>query len=398
MASDSQSKSGGGCLGCGALLLFALLGAGSWIVLPGRDWNQALSEMVKGARQAMAELPVDPAVTDPVHAPTDQGSDSGQSGRKRGDAADQRQTTAPEAPRRLSVDTFVATPVGGTLEFDCPKCGRVLRWAKPKLDASWTCCYFDCPDHCRRPVVAFERLANGTWRELPVRDCLDVRGSLQGGLVKLDCPQCGKVEWAYISTEPQGLCIPCRNTSCRHLLLYCGVDETGHRRAMPDYFEGINRNAKLADYVEIWKVQVAGFRYNHLKVTSGNRTWQTAGETWKTGTGVCRDSATLLADWLCAAGYDARIAVGSVRGPGPGGGGLHAWVAVIDKATGKQYVLESTYEYLNPRMRVPPLAELATEYYPEFQFLPGRYMGRDISGWTGDYVNGWYFTTNISRN
>jgi hypothetical protein len=88
--------------------------------------------------------------------------------------------------------------------------------------------------------------------------------------------------------------------------------------------------------------------------------WQTGPGTLARGVGDCDDSAILLADWLIARGFDARVALGQADGQG------HAWVVVL--LEGKTYLLESTAEPPVETKDLLVVGETTTRYTPEMLF------------------------------
>ena len=119
---------------------------------------------------------------------------------------------------------------------------------------------------------------------------------------------------------------------------------------------------KLEEMVAIWKAVLKRVRYaKDLEGLRGNMdTWQLAKETWEYKNGDCEDSSVLLADWLIARGFDARVVIGTTAD-----GSGHAWVVVtLDGAT---YILESTDA--RPDLRnLPYAATLRRNYIPRYQF------------------------------
>jgi uncharacterized protein YaeQ len=101
-------------------------------------------------------------------------------------------------------------------------------------------------------------------------------------------------------------------------------------------------------------------RYDHPKADLDRPGWQTPEQTNEIGTGVCRDTAVLLAAWLRHAGKDVRVVTGlSDNEP-------HAWVILKDGEA--RYLFESAID-ANMTRRYPPRLELATKYWPnEMQF------------------------------
>jgi len=111
-------------------------------------------------------------------------------------------------------------------------------------------------------------------------------------------------------------------------------------------------------------------RYRRLDV------WQRASQTWALRRGDCEDSALMIADWLRANGFDAKVVIGLAEGEG------HAWVVL--HADGIDYVLEGTGGPMNYH-RVPPRAAAQPDYFPEAQFDPTGIWYRLGKAWTADY-------------
>lgn len=391
MAKDQGSQGGCGCLGCGGLLLGALMLGAIGMLFPSLDWNRVFAEMAQGARTALNEGQPQPTLPDPVQPAEPHPLDP----------ADPQQLPSEAASGTgsgLTAEAFSAIPAGGKVKIDCPKCGRQLLFRKTGSNHDADCVSFPC-DHCRKPVMAFEKRTARSWNVLPIGDRVTL-GSIQtGGMFPFSCGTCGHSQWSYLPSGPAGGRVVCERPSCRHLLLWYERDESGKRRVMPGYFQGFSPDPSEKDWASIWLLQLARFRYNHAKLESRDPLWQTSASTWRTGTGVCRDSATLLADWLRSAGHDARIVTGQMRGGWLSSGDGHAWVVLVDGDTGKQYLLETTGESQESRMRTPPLASLkAGEYMPEHQIVPTGYRGREKNAApAGEYNTGWYETPDTLR-
>ena len=293
--------------------------------------------------------------------------------------------------RTLTLEAFLSTPTGRTLSFDCPKCGRGLQFAKPGTAAA-RCKYWTFPcQACNRPAAAFSFDEDGMASELQLSDGgVDVIVK-RGGIARIRCPHCSATDQVCIAphTQQKLLC-----KSCSRLLAYVACDENNQGRVLPHFFEGFKPRVPVGGWEDVWKSQLLGFHYTEAKRDRGDRFWQTSAYTWELKTGVCRDSAVLLADWLHAEGYNARVVVGQVQGSKwPGGGGSHAWVVIGDATSSKEYLLESTRVTQSFPLRTPPLAETMTDYFAEYQFQSDGYRGRTSTGWTGDYERGWYFTS-----
>lgn len=97
------------------------------------------------------------------------------------------------------------------------------------------------------------------------------------------------------------------------------------------------------------------------KQYAGNlEVWQSSKEAYKRLNGDCEDHALLLADWLIALGYDARVTIGTMDGEG------HAWVTLFKN--GKAFLLESTKKSIRRSIKAYPLASLFRQYRPTFMF------------------------------
>ena len=179
------------------------------------------------------------------------------------------------------------------------------------------------------------------------------------------------------------------------------IDENGRKRHLHEYFGEYawqNESAVVANkasFVDLWLKQLSHFTYDHHKIYMEDPTWQSVSCTWHTEKGVCRDSATVLADMLEQEGYDARMVVGFVDGPSWGTAGGHAWVGLVDKKSGKEYLLESTGETQGSRMRTPPLYALQAakeHYYSEMQIVNSGYYTKADASQACGLSKGWTFT------
>lgn len=176
-------------------------------------------------------------------------------------------------------------------------------------------------------------------------------------------------------------------------------DEAGRVRHLHEYFgeypwasDGTLDSMQNHDVMSLWLLQLQYFDYDHDKIRRQDETWQSVPYTWQHERGVCRDSATLLADMLAAVGYDARLAVGDLVEPPnlfPGPDTGHAWVVVRDPDTGCEYLLESTQETWDRNLRVPPRTFTLPEYIPEMQVTKDFYLTRQEETSTTTYTDGW---------
>ena len=120
--------------------------------------------------------------------------------------------------------------------------------------------------------------------------------------------------------------------------------------------------SKLEEMFYIWKAVLNRVRYaKDLEGLNGNLdTWQLADETWDYKNGDCEDSSILLADWLIARGFDARVVIGTTDEREG-----HSWCVVA--LDGTTYILETTGA--KPDIKQPPYAaKLGRRYLPRFQF------------------------------
>ena len=90
--------------------------------------------------------------------------------------------------------------------------------------------------------------------------------------------------------------------------------------------------------------------------------WQTSMESFINLRGDCEDHAIALADWLIGQGYDAKVAIGTVKFKGQPAGG-HAWVVLFKD--GKEYLLEATRKQ---KWNLLPLAKTLPYYFPTEMF------------------------------
>ena len=126
--------------------------------------------------------------------------------------------------------------------------------------------------------------------------------------VSLECPNCHR-PYAMLAVDTKGR--------------YHYVNEYLTGYCPPAHFPaGISR---LNEMLLIWNSVVRGMRYvpDSADGNEDNDAWQTAAETQQLGTGDCEDSSILLADWLIARGFEARVALGHYAERGG-----HAWVIV----------------------------------------------------------------------
>ena len=131
-------------------------------------------------------------------------------------------------------------------------------------------------------------------------------------------------------------------------------------------------NAYLNGYVpykteSVWQpleVLRLYFKYKKDDVIYNKRpeVWQTSKESFINLRGDCEDHAITLADWLIGQGYDARVAIGTVKFRSQPVGG-HAWVILFQD--NKEYILEATRKQ---KWNLLPLASTLTNYFPTQMF------------------------------
>ncbi len=154
---------------------------------------------------------------------------------------------------------------------------------------------------------------------------------------------------------------------------------TDRRYRRPPWFLKGYQPRSIRNPLDAWLTVLTRVRYaDDFQRFGWGEIWQTAEETYRMRQGDCEDSAILLADWLTASGYKARVATGQHQGGG------HAWVVVW--AGGHSYVLEPTGGRGNYR-RVPPRASISTDYVPASQFDRTGIWFRTSPDWTAEYDN-----------
>ncbi len=198
------------------------------------------------------------------------------------------------------------------------------------------------------------------------------------------CTLCQKGQACQIPRHTRTLSLECPN--CHRVYAMVAADSHGRFRYANEYLTGYappahfpKGQSKLAELMTIWRTVASGCRYTADAGDDDNDAWQTAQETQALGTGDCEDSAILLADWLIARSFQARVALGRYAERGG-----HAWVVV--RLDGKDYLLEST-EGASHAQRPPLLEEVGSRYVPELLFDPQAFYTskQDAGAWKGDY-------------
>jgi len=198
------------------------------------------------------------------------------------------------------------------------------------------------------------------------------------------CSLCGHGQSCEIPRHTRSLSLTCPN--CNRIYAVLAADSQGRFRYMNEFLTGYQPPAyfrptlsRQSELMTIWQAVVRECRYTADTGTADNDAWQTALETQTLGTGDCEDTAILLADWLIARGFQARVAIGRYAERG-----CHAWVVVrLDK---QDYLLEST-EGASYARQPPLLAEMGSRYVPELLFDKDAFYTRmdNAETWNGDY-------------
>jgi transglutaminase-like putative cysteine protease len=158
-----------------------------------------------------------------------------------------------------------------------------------------------------------------------------------------------------------------------------GIDRQRQYHRPPWFLRGYQPE-EVSDPLAAWLFVLTNCRYvDDMEQFGYREVWQLGEETYQTRQGDCEDLAILLADWLEAAGFEARVVLGDTDGSG------HAWV--VWRQDGQEYLLEATGGRGNYR-RVPPRTEFATDYQPQVQFDRAGVWFRTSGKWTGEYYEG----------
>ncbi|QIF00758.1 transglutaminase domain-containing protein [Roseimicrobium sp. ORNL1] len=207
------------------------------------------------------------------------------------------------------------------------------------------------------------------------------------------CVLCGKLQACRAAKQGYVLGLQCTRCSRIYAMVAPGMD--GRYRYVNEFLEGykppvkhLNDPSRRVELMTIWQTVTAGCRYttdigsiqHSSKGGPAREIWQTARETEKLGRGDCEDSAILLTDWLLARGFDARVALGLLLGPGGGG---HAWVVV--RLDNTEYLLEPT-EGANGAQRLLTISEAGPRYAPLVLFDRNSfYIRPQPTRWDGSY-------------
>jgi hypothetical protein len=138
-----------------------------------------------------------------------------------------------------------------------------------------------------------------------------------------------------------------------------GVDRQHH--FVNAYLEGFRPFRTEQLWVPLYTIaHKLEYQRDHLQYPGLNEVWQSSRQAFYNTRGDCEDHALILADWMIAMGYDARVVLGDFDGEG------HAWVVVF--LDGQEFVLEATSKRKKMNWSQYPLASLQTEYQPEYMF------------------------------
>jgi hypothetical protein len=198
------------------------------------------------------------------------------------------------------------------------------------------------------------------------------------------CTLCKQGQACQIPRHSRSLSLECPH--CHRVYAMVAADSHGRFRYVNEYLTGYEPPAhypagqtKLAELMSIWRAVASGCRYTPDAGDDDNDAWQTARETQALGTGDCEDSSILLADWLLARDFQARVALGRYAERGG-----HAWVVV--RLDHEDYLLEST-EGASNAQRPPLLSEVGSRYVPEllFDHLAFFIRTQPADLWNGDF-------------
>ncbi len=198
------------------------------------------------------------------------------------------------------------------------------------------------------------------------------------------CSLCNKGQLCEIPTQSRSLSLECPH--CHQIYAILASDIHGQFHYVNEFLTGYappayfgKKQGRLYELIAIWQTVARECRYILDDENASNDAWQTALETQSFGHGDCEDSSILLADWLIARGFEARVALGRFAERGG-----HAWVVV--RLEGEDYLLEST-EGASYATRPPLLAETGARYVPEVLFDRDAYYSRPSPKrlWNNDY-------------
>lgn len=198
------------------------------------------------------------------------------------------------------------------------------------------------------------------------------------------CTLCKKGQACEIPRHSRSLSLECPH--CHRVYAMLAANTLGKFHYVNEYLTGYapparfpKHQTRLQELMTIWKSVAGGCRYAMDNGDDSSDAWQIAPETQARGQGDCEDSSILLADWLLARDFQARVALGRYAERGG-----HAWVVV--RLEDQDYLLEST-EGASEANRPPLLSEVGSRYVPEILFDPMAFYIRTqpTAPWSGDF-------------
>lgn len=268
--------------------------------------------------------------------------------------------------------------------------GRVGEWcAGQRLGFTHLSTFLYRPEAAPRRIRCLTLLA----RELPDFE----PGLLDQSVAEFctECRLCGFRQPVATVRGTTGLIMEC--DKCRRPYGYLQQDLRGRYRYINQFLTGFQPPAHFpedisprAEMTAMWKAVLSHCRYaEDAHGVGGPRDqWQLPAETHAYANGDCEDTAILLADWLIARGFDARVALGFMKDD-QGNNGGHAWV--VCRIDGIDFLLEST-EQVQPDAKPQTVASIGRYYSPSVLFDRGTIYFRKNGGWTPDYWSSreWY--------
>lgn len=172
------------------------------------------------------------------------------------------------------------------------------------------------------------------------------------GTYRVRCPACRR-EALYLLESPRGyVSVSC--SACGTHMTPWIEDRTGKLHWPTAFVKPFAPFATSNPFLA-WQWVNERVAYDHPKADRDLPGWQWPAETARMRSGVCRDTALLLAAWLRALGKQAYVVTGLAHGA------PHAWV-VLEQG-GTRYLLETAHDGgLGGRM--PPRLELGSDYLP----------------------------------
>ena len=194
------------------------------------------------------------------------------------------------------------------------------------------------------------------------------------------CHLCGHQAAGRLVTPPSGdagaLAAVCER--CKRRFDLFGLDTAGKFHRPPWFLRGFQPR-KVSSPFDAWLSVLTGYQYMLDSKRFGRQeVWQLAEETHRWRQGDCEDTAILLADWLAASGYRARVVTGQVKRRG------HAWVVL--RYQGQDYLLETTGGRRSFRRAALGSAAMV-KYFPEVQFERSGVWFRKRNAWTAHYFS-----------